>query len=61
MSKPHPRGSRRLCGPEPGATARLCATRPVATLRNIAVGFSLDPTPWYAPALSITSDAALLF
>lgn len=28
---------------------------------NIAVVFVLYLTPWYAPALSVTSDAALLF
>ena len=37
------------------------ATGPVATVLNIAVVVALYLTPWYAPALSISSDAALLF
>jgi hypothetical protein len=41
--------------------SRLDATGPVAHVLNIAVFLALYLTPWYAPALSITSDAALLF
>ena len=37
------------------------ATGPVAQVSNIAVFFALHLTPDYAPALSVTSDAALLF
>jgi hypothetical protein len=37
------------------------ATGPVAHVLNIAVFFALYLTPQYAPALSATSDAALLF
>jgi hypothetical protein len=40
---------------------RLQATGPVAYLINIAVFVALYLTPSYAPALSVTSDAALLF
>jgi hypothetical protein len=40
---------------------RLEATGPVAHLVNIAVFLALYLTPSYAPALSVTSDAALLF
>jgi len=40
---------------------RLQATGPLAYLINIAVFAALYLTPWYAPALSVTSDAALLF
>jgi hypothetical protein len=40
---------------------RLEATGPVAHLVNIAVILALYLTPSYAPALSVTSDAALLF
>lgn len=40
---------------------RLDATGPVAHILNIAVFLALYLTPWYAPALSMTSDAALLF
>lgn len=41
--------------------SRLEATGPVAHLVNIAVFAALYLTTWYAPALSVTSDAALLF
>jgi hypothetical protein len=40
---------------------RLRATGPLAVTANIAVVAALYATPWYAPALSVTSDAALLF
>lgn len=40
---------------------RLQATGPLAHLVNIAVFVALYLTPSYAPALSVTSDAALLF
>jgi hypothetical protein len=40
---------------------RLEATGPVAHLVNMAVFAALYLTPSYAPALSVTSDAALLF
>lgn len=41
--------------------ARFEATGPVAHVLNIAVFLALYLTPFYAPALSVTSDAALLF
>jgi hypothetical protein len=41
--------------------SRLVAIGPVGHLVNIAVFFALYLTTWYAPALSVTSDAALLF
>jgi hypothetical protein len=40
---------------------RLQATGPIANLANVAVFLALYLTPDYAPVLSITSDAALLF
>lgn len=40
---------------------RLEATGPVAHVVNIAVFGALYFTTWYAPALSVSSDAALLF
>ena len=40
---------------------RLQATGPLPHLVNIAVFVALYLTPSYAPALSVTSDAALLF
>jgi hypothetical protein len=40
---------------------RLQATGPVAHVVNIAVFFALYLTPYYAPPLSFTRDAALLF
>ena len=40
---------------------RLQATGPVAHLLNIAVFLALYLTPYYAPAIKFTSDAALLF
>jgi hypothetical protein len=40
---------------------RLQATGPVGHTVNLAVFLALYLTPWYAPALSVTSDAALLF
>ena len=43
------------------APGRLQATGPVAHVVNIAVFFALYLTPYYAPALGFTSDAALLF
>ena len=39
----------------------LDATGPIPHLANIAVFLALYLTTWYAPTLSITSDAALLF
>ena len=39
----------------------LRATGPVGHLLNTAVFLALYLTPWYAPALSATSDAALIF
>lgn len=44
-----------------GSPARLDGTGPVAYVTNIAVDAALYLTPWYAPALSVTSYAALLF
>jgi hypothetical protein len=44
----------------PGA-ARLNATGPVGHLVNMLVFLALYLTPLYAPALAITSDAAVLF
>jgi hypothetical protein len=46
--------ARRRSGP-------LRATGPVAHAVNFAVVLALYLTSWYAPALSVTSDAALLF
>lgn len=40
---------------------RLEATGPVAHVLNIGVFLILYLTTWYAPSLSVTSDAALLF
>ncbi len=40
---------------------RLQATGPVAHLAIVAVFVALYLTPYYTPALSFTSDAALLF
>lgn len=40
---------------------RLEATGPVGHAVNLAVVLALYLTFWYAPALSVTSDAALLF
>ena len=40
---------------------RFQATGPVGTAINMAVFFALFLTPWYAPRLSFTSDAALIF
>lgn len=39
----------------------LRATGPAGHAVNAAVFFALYFTPWYAPALSVTSDAALIF
>jgi hypothetical protein len=39
----------------------LRATGPVGHAANAAVFLALYATPWYAPALSVTSDAALIF
>jgi len=41
--------------------APLQATGPLAHGLNVAVFLLLFATPWYAPALWVTSDAALLF
>jgi hypothetical protein len=43
------------------AADRLRATGPLAHVLNICVFFALYLTPFYAPALGFTSDAALLF
>jgi hypothetical protein len=43
------------------APARLQATGPLATALNMLVFFALALTPWYAPPLSFTSGAALIF
>jgi hypothetical protein len=40
---------------------RLQATGPMAHVLNVAVFLALYLTPWYAPALEATSDAALIF
>jgi hypothetical protein len=40
---------------------RLRATGPIAHVVDIAVFFALYLTPYYAPAIGLTSDAALLF
>jgi hypothetical protein len=40
---------------------RLVATGPLGHGLNIAVFLALYLTPWYAPFLGFTSDAALLF
>jgi hypothetical protein len=40
---------------------RLRATGPVGHALNVAVFLALYLTPWYAPSLRFTSDAALLF
>jgi hypothetical protein len=42
--------------PEP-----LRATGRVASVANLAVVAALYATPWYLPALSVTSDAAMIF
>ncbi|MGH3461609.1 MAG: hypothetical protein ACRDP9_09050 [Kribbellaceae bacterium] len=42
--------------PEP-----LRATGPVASVMNLAAVAALYSTPWYLPALSVTSDAAMIF
>lgn len=42
--------------PEP-----LRATGPVASVLNLAVVAAFYFTPWYLPALSVTSDAAMIF
>ena len=42
-------------------TAPLQATGPVPHVLNVAIFFALYLTPDYAPALSVTSDAALVF
>ncbi len=41
--------------------SRFQATGPVGHGVNLAIFFALYLTPWYAPALSFTSDAALIF
>lgn len=41
--------------------APLRATGPAGHAVNAAVFIALYATPWYAPALSVTSDAALIF
>jgi hypothetical protein len=40
---------------------RLQATGPVGTVINMVVVLALFLTPWYAPRLSFTSSAALIF
>jgi hypothetical protein len=40
---------------------RFQATGPLGTAINMGVFFALVLTPWYAPRLSFTSDAALIF
>ena len=40
---------------------RFEATGPLAAMINIALLFALVLTPWYAPSLSFTSGAALIF
>lgn len=41
--------------------APVRATGPVASVVNLAVVAALYLTPWYLPALSATSDAAMIF
>jgi hypothetical protein len=41
--------------------APVRATGPVASVVNIAVVAALYLTPWYLPAISATSDAAMIF
>ncbi len=41
--------------------SRFEATGPLAHVLNLVVFLALYLTPWYAPSLSATSDAALLF
>jgi hypothetical protein len=43
------------------APGRLHATGPLAHVLNVAIFLALYLTPWYAPALAVTSDAALIF
>ncbi|MGH2403723.1 MAG: hypothetical protein ACRDGN_04585 [bacterium] len=43
------------------SSSRLRATGPLGFALNAAAFLALYLTPWYAPALSITSDAALIF
>ena len=45
----------------PPAPEPLRATGPVASVVNLAVVTALYSTPWYLPALSVTSDAAMIF
>jgi hypothetical protein len=40
---------------------RLCATGPAGHAANAAIFAALYATPWYAPPLSFTQDAALIF
>ena len=40
---------------------RLAATGPVGHARNLAIFLTLYLTLWYAPALEVTSDTALVF
>lgn len=47
--------------PRPTHPNRLRATGPIANLANVAVFLALYLTSDFAPALSATSDAALLF
>ena len=42
-------------------TTQFCATGPVGFALNCGIFFALYLTPFYAPALAFTSDAALLF
>jgi hypothetical protein len=41
--------------------SRLVKTGPIGHAINVAVFLTLYLTPWYAPALSFSSDAGLLF
>jgi hypothetical protein len=41
--------------------ARLQATGPLGLALNCVVFFALYLTPWYAPALAVSSDATLIF
>jgi ABC-type sulfate transport system permease component len=47
--------------PRQRTPTRLQATGPIANVANIAVFLALYLTPDYAPALAVTSDAALIF
>jgi hypothetical protein len=53
--------ARLAVAPRPADPTRLQATGLVANVANIAVFLALYLTPGYAPALAVTSDAALIF